>query len=148
MENQPPTSPRLAPWLAGLVTVQMAMAGLLYGLSSLLNRGTTSGGITAVGHFLGAQTLGSLLETKHPGKARPLRHLLSLCAMTFQVALGLVYYLAFGLPDLGPSVDPKKMGMLAFIVIPVTSGLSYGFTWLGLTSGIRVMEKQRARMKK
>lgn len=148
MENPNPSPPRLVPWLAGLVVLQIGMAGLLFALSTVLNRASTGGGITALGHFLGAQTLGSFLEMKHPGMARSIRQMLSLCSMTVQVALGLIYYLVLGVPDLGVSVDPKKMAMLAVIVIPVTSLISYGFSWLGLSSGIRLMEKQRARAKK
>jgi hypothetical protein len=68
--------------------------------------------------------------------------------MTVQLALALGYFALVGLPTRPVAMDPKKVGLLALIVIPVSSGISYGLCWLGLTSGIRIMEKQRERAKK
>ncbi len=143
MTSPPSPLPRLTPWLAGLVALQIATTTLLFTFAGLLGSASRGGGFAVVGQFLGAQALGAILDSRHPGQSRALRHLLSLAAMTAQVALGLVYYLVFEVPQSAVIPDPKKLATLALFVVLVSSAMSYGLSWLGLTSGIRLMEKQR-----
>lgn len=140
-------SPRLPTWLAALAVSQLGLALLLYWLTTFFN-GRASGGIVSVGHLVGAQALGSVLEMKFPGQGRPLRKWLSLWNTVLQVALGLVYFLVFGLPESPMTPDPQKTALVLSFALPIASILSFGITWSGLTLGIRAMEKQREKLKK
>ncbi len=147
MTNPSSGTPKLGNWLAALVGCQIGFALLLYFLSTLMN-GKASGGLVSLGHLVGAQTIGSWLEMKYPGQGKGLRKWLALWDMVIQLALGLAYFLAFGLPESPVTPDPKKTGLVLIFVLPIASILSFGITWGGMTFGIRMMEKQREKMKK
>jgi len=147
MTGDPTSSPRLSTWLGALLGFQTGLALLLYFLSSLLNN-RASGGNACLGHLVGAQTVGSLLEMKYPGQGRGLRRWLASWNLVIQLALGLLYFLIFGLPESAVTPDPKKTALVLVFVLPIASVLSFGITWGGMSLGIRMMEKHRDRSKK